>query len=321
MEELTVDPRFRDVLPNLTNEEIRTLEANIKADGKIKRPIVVWGDTSIIVDGHNRYRIAKKLGMPFEIERRHFPSADEALAWAIDNQFGQRNLSGVRASVVRSKRAELIGNKLDDVAQVVGVSDRQLRTDKRVAQALEEVPEDVREKVKNTSTQADLLTLSKLDETEKQEVLSKLGDATLAEALPKKEKPKHAFNEEQMALITQYFDGDARKKVFAGMPVTDSQIKHIAGCTPVRRQLIMDLVASGCSFTEAIDNARRPAKSQGDVSLEITKIAEKIEDTIAKLVMAMDTYMELKGLAGSMAYAVLRDEVACLSIELAKVEA
>jgi hypothetical protein len=39
-------------------EELNQLEANILQDGRIINPIIVW--QGLIVDGHNRYTIAKK---------------------------------------------------------------------------------------------------------------------------------------------------------------------------------------------------------------------------------------------------------------------
>ena len=58
LEELKIDPEFEKVIPPLTKDEYHHLEENILDDGRIMMPIAVWGD--IIVDGHNRYRIARE---------------------------------------------------------------------------------------------------------------------------------------------------------------------------------------------------------------------------------------------------------------------
>ena len=318
MEELTIDPRFRDILPNLTVEEYKTLRANCRADGKINEPIILWGDTQIIVDGHNRYKIAKECGLPFEIERRHFDSFDDAIAWAINNQFGRRNLSGAKASLLRARKVE--GKRLEDVASVVGVSARQLRTDRKVAEALEVVPEPLREKVQEQCTQADLLTLAKLGEEEKQQVIAKLGEQTLAQALPKPEKPRHGLDEEHLQLVQQYFDGEARQKILAGLAITPSQVRQIAAYQPMRRQLVMDLVATGCSFVEAIEASKKPVKSPGETSMELNRAAERVEELAAKLLVAMDNYAELRGIASLGAYSFVRGPVEKLSTALAKVQ-
>ena len=54
---LKVDPEFQGKIPPLTFEELNQLEANILRDGRIINPIIVW--EGLIVDGHNRFIIAK----------------------------------------------------------------------------------------------------------------------------------------------------------------------------------------------------------------------------------------------------------------------
>ena len=54
---LKIDPEFQGKIPPLTFEELNQLEANILRDGRIINPIIVW--QGLIVDGHNRYTIAK----------------------------------------------------------------------------------------------------------------------------------------------------------------------------------------------------------------------------------------------------------------------
>ena len=54
---LKIDPEFQGKIPPLTFEELNQLEANILRDGRIINPIIVW--EGLIVDGHNRFIIAK----------------------------------------------------------------------------------------------------------------------------------------------------------------------------------------------------------------------------------------------------------------------
>ena len=55
---LKIDPEFQGKIPPLTFEELNQLESNILRDGRIINPIIVW--QGLIVDGHNRFTIAKK---------------------------------------------------------------------------------------------------------------------------------------------------------------------------------------------------------------------------------------------------------------------
>ena len=88
--------KFKDLIPPLTDEEYKQLEANILSDG-IREPIMVWGD--IIIDGHNRYEIAQRHNLPFETKNKDFADETQAKLWIINNQFGRRNLSLYQRSV------------------------------------------------------------------------------------------------------------------------------------------------------------------------------------------------------------------------------
>lgn len=82
---LKIDPEFQGKIPPLTFEELNQLEANILRDGRIINPIIVW--QGLIVDGHNRYTIAKKHPeIPFTVHEKEFASRYEAIIWICKNQ-------------------------------------------------------------------------------------------------------------------------------------------------------------------------------------------------------------------------------------------
>ena len=89
---LKIDPEFQGKIPPLTFEELNQLEANILRDGRIINPLIVW--QGLIVDGHNRYTIAKKHPeIPFTVHEKEFASRYEAIIWICKNQLGRRNLT------------------------------------------------------------------------------------------------------------------------------------------------------------------------------------------------------------------------------------
>ena len=103
LEHLKIDPEFEKVIPPLTKDEYHQLEENILDDGRIMMPIAVWGD--IIVDGHNRYRIAREYGdIPFSTTQLTFANRHEAIAWICKNQLGRRNLSDEQKAYLLGKR-------------------------------------------------------------------------------------------------------------------------------------------------------------------------------------------------------------------------
>ena len=90
--ELRIDPEFEEKIPPLTEEEFQQLEDNILADGIVINPIIVWN--GVIVDGHNRYRIAAKHPhISFTTCEKEFADRYGAIAWICKNQLGRRNLT------------------------------------------------------------------------------------------------------------------------------------------------------------------------------------------------------------------------------------
>lgn len=92
---IIIDEEFKSLIPPLSDDEFRQLEANCVRDG-IRDPLVVWpqdDSNDILVDGHNRFRIsAMHSGIRFDIKRMEFKDRYEAKLWIINNQLGKRNL-------------------------------------------------------------------------------------------------------------------------------------------------------------------------------------------------------------------------------------
>ena len=100
---LKIDPEFQGKIPPLTFEELNQLEANILRDGRIINPIIVW--RGLIVDGHNRYTIAKKHPeIPFTVHEKEFASRYEAIIWICKNQLGRRNLTPEQKKFLMGKQ-------------------------------------------------------------------------------------------------------------------------------------------------------------------------------------------------------------------------
>lgn len=102
---LKVDPEFQGKIPPLTFEELSQLEANILRDGRIINPIIVW--EGLIVDGHNRFTIAKKHPeIPFTVHEKEFANRYEAIIWICKNQLGRRNLTPEQKKYLIGKQYE-----------------------------------------------------------------------------------------------------------------------------------------------------------------------------------------------------------------------
>ena len=87
--DIKVDSEFKSLIPPLTDEEYDGLRDSILSEG-CRDALVLWGDT--LIDGHNRYEICEKHGVPFKTIQKDFDSRDAVIEWIILNQFGRRNL-------------------------------------------------------------------------------------------------------------------------------------------------------------------------------------------------------------------------------------
>jgi len=88
---------LESLIPPLSNEEFKQLERNILEEG-IREPLITWN--GILIDGHNRYRIAQEHDMNYETLEKEFENINRVKEWMINNQFGRRNLSNYQRSIL-----------------------------------------------------------------------------------------------------------------------------------------------------------------------------------------------------------------------------
>jgi hypothetical protein len=158
--QIQVDDEFRDLIPAITKEERDQLEANIVAHGGARDPLVAWltaDDTLTLLDGHNRFEICTRLGLPFSVAEARFDTREEAADWIDRNQLGRRNLSGAGRKILlgrvynRAKKSEHDGGKgkkrsggqnarhsettAERIAREHGVDEKTVRRSAKVQQA------------------------------------------------------------------------------------------------------------------------------------------------------------------------------------------
>ena len=114
---MTINPKFRALIPPLAPEELAQLEANIISDG-CRDPLVTWRD--MLIDGHNRYDICTRRNIPFKTVSKSFQDEDEAMLWMIDNQAGRRNLPDIDKISLASKKEEIFRRKAKENQSAAG---------------------------------------------------------------------------------------------------------------------------------------------------------------------------------------------------------
>ncbi len=155
--QFTVDREFAAVMPPLQPEEKLRLEESIVRDG-CKSALLVWD--GILVDGHHRFEICERLGVPYRTEGLQFGSRDEALAWSIQWHLGRRHLTtyarvtlalkmeGYFKAAGLKRKAHLVNspkvNTRESIARLAAVGDS---TVKEVKYIQENADEDTKKKL------------------------------------------------------------------------------------------------------------------------------------------------------------------------------
>ena len=209
MPTVRIDADFQKLLPPLTPEESAELEASILAEG-VREPLTIWQDTDILVDGHNRHRVAEKHGLPYRTTAICFADRETARLCIIRNQLARRNLKPDAASYLRgllvrdTPRAE-VGRPaksgqnvpiLQDLADETGVTTKTLQRDARFADAVDGLAdlagEDVRSLVLDGSIpKQETVRLAGVAKTDPE--LAKASVEMLKD-LPANEAPAKALN-------------------------------------------------------------------------------------------------------------------------------
>ena len=105
-----IDPEFQALIPPLTAAERAALEASIRAEG-CRHALVVWKETGILLDGHNRHEICQAAGLPFTVTEISIVDRAEAMAWIIRSALAQRSLTPAQKIDQTLKLEDIIAEK------------------------------------------------------------------------------------------------------------------------------------------------------------------------------------------------------------------
>lgn len=138
---LKINSDLKGLIPPLQEDEYKTLEKSLVNEG-CRDKILTWDDT--IIDGHNRFEICTKNGIPFKTEDKDFENIEAVKVWMIDNQKGRRNLTDgwkwelaqVKRKLLQDKGKENLKTNIGD-GQRLSINDKgNHNTQKEVAKEL-----------------------------------------------------------------------------------------------------------------------------------------------------------------------------------------
>ena len=106
---ITVSEELKAYIDPLTPDEHDALERSLLAEG-CRDALVLWGD--LLIDGHNRYGICQKHGIPFQtVQHPHFKSMDDVHLWMIDQHLGRRSVSDFQRGVLALRKREILAQR------------------------------------------------------------------------------------------------------------------------------------------------------------------------------------------------------------------
>ena len=123
--DIVVKEELKAYIDPLTPDEHDALERSILAEG-CRDALVLWGE--VLVDGHNRYGICQKHGLPFQtIQNTRFQSMDDVHLWMIEQHLGRRSVSDFQRGVLALRKRDILAERhRADQAQLQKESDGEI---------------------------------------------------------------------------------------------------------------------------------------------------------------------------------------------------
>lgn len=121
---ITINPELRDYIDPLTTQEFLALERSLLKEG-CRDALVLWGET--LIDGHNRYTICQKHGIPFQTKQNdQFGSIEDVMLWMIDNHLARRSVSNFQRGVLALRKKEIITERRKQQSKQEKVAEAEL---------------------------------------------------------------------------------------------------------------------------------------------------------------------------------------------------
>ena len=115
--DIVVNEELKAYIDPLTPDELDALERSIVAEG-CRDALVLWND--LLIDGHNRYAICQKHGLPFNtVQATQFKNMDDVHLWMIDQHLGRRSVSDFQRGVLALRKREIIATRRSAAAAAV----------------------------------------------------------------------------------------------------------------------------------------------------------------------------------------------------------
>ncbi|MEN9904585.1 MAG: hypothetical protein RLZZ555_1150 [Pseudomonadota bacterium] len=104
--DIVINEELKAYIDPLTPDEYEALERSLLAEG-CRDALVLWGE--LLIDGHNRYAICRKHGLPFQtVQSKLFKDIEDVHLWMIDQHLGRRSVSDFQRGVLALRKREIV---------------------------------------------------------------------------------------------------------------------------------------------------------------------------------------------------------------------
>lgn len=115
--DIQVKEELKAYIDPLSDDEYAALERSIVAEG-CRDALVLWG--TVLIDGHNRYSICQKHGLPFQtVQNTRFQSMEDVYLWMIDQHLGRRSVSDFQRGVLALRKREILQTRRQQTRSAV----------------------------------------------------------------------------------------------------------------------------------------------------------------------------------------------------------
>jgi len=106
---IVVNEELKAYIDPMSPEEYAALERSILTEG-CRDALVLWGE--VLVDGHHRYGICQKHGLPFQtVQNTHFKTMEDVHLWMIDQHLGRRSISDYQRGVLALRKKVIVDDQ------------------------------------------------------------------------------------------------------------------------------------------------------------------------------------------------------------------
>lgn len=103
---IIINEELRSFIDPLTPVEYAALERSLQAEG-CRDALVLWRD--VLIDGHNRYEICQKHGIPYRtVHNNNFATLEDVMLWVIDNNLARRSVSDFQRGMLALRKKEIV---------------------------------------------------------------------------------------------------------------------------------------------------------------------------------------------------------------------